>query len=219
MSKNYFAPGEYYHCYSRGTDKRTVFLNKKDYDRFTALLFVCNSRNPIQLSNLWRKSYIDIFKIVREKTLVDIGAYCLMPNHFHILLKEKEVGGISLFMQKLITSYTMYFNKKNNRTGALFGSTYKSEHIDNDRYLKYLFSYIHLNPVKLIDLKWKENGIKNIKKTRGFLKNFWSSSYLDYLGVDRHEAIILNKMAFPEYFNNKKEFETEIFDWLNRVKV
>ena len=214
-----FVEKEYYHCYCRGTEKRKVFLNKKDYQRFIHLLFVCNGKNKIHLSDYGKKSFDEIFEIDRGETLVYIGAYALMPNHFHLLLKEKEGGNISLFMQKFMTAYTMYFNKKYQRTGVLFESKFRAQHANNDNYLKYLFSYIHLNPLKLIDSKWKESGIKNTTKAKEFLQRYEYSSYADYLKEARTQKIILNREKFPEYFPNKKDFEKEIFDWISIVKV
>ncbi|MEK7140271.1 MAG: transposase, partial [Patescibacteria group bacterium] len=109
MSRNFvFSEEEFYHCYGRGTEKRKIFLSKKDYERFLNLLFVCNSTKTIHLSDFKEKSFNEIFLLPRENTLIEIGAYCLMPNHFHFLLKEKQKDGISLFMQKTITAYTMY---------------------------------------------------------------------------------------------------------------
>jgi len=216
MSRNFnFEIKEYYHCYGRGTDKRKVFLSKKDYQRFIALLFVCNSVDTIHLSDHSEKSFDDLFLLERENTLVDIGAYCLMPNHFHLLLREKSENGISLFMQKLITAYTMYFNKKNERSGALFESRFKARHVNIDKYLKYLFSYIHLNPVKLINPEWRKDGIKNINETKKFLEKYDYSSYLDYLKSDRPQYKTLNLNGFPDYFGERKIFEHELWDWLN----
>lgn len=215
-----FSYNQFYHCYCRGTDKRKIFLHQKDYERFIALLYVCNSKEKIHLSDFNnKKKHLDIFSIERDETLVDIGVYCLMPNHFHILIHEKEDNGISLFMQKLMTAYTMYFNKKYNRTGSLFESRFRAEYANQDRYLKYLFSYIHLNPIKLIDKNWKEDGIKNKKEALKFLESYQYSSYNDYMTLERSQKSILNVSAFPEYFADKKEFENEIFDWIEYVKV
>src|SRR6266853_650766 len=113
-----FSLGEYYHVYNRGSDKRRVFLSPRDYDRFVALLYMCNSPEPVHIS-LQGKSLSDLLKIKHKKRLVDIGVYCMMPNHFHLLLRERVENGISQFMHKLATGYTMYFNKKNNRSGSL----------------------------------------------------------------------------------------------------
>jgi putative transposase len=121
-------------------------------------------------------------------------------------------GGVSLFMQKVGTAYSMYFNKKYARTGSLFEGKFKSSHIDNDRYLKYLFSYIHLNPLKIIEPRWKENGIKDKKKIFSFLRSYSYSSYLSY-SADVKEKIV-TKNYFPSYFPNKQSFEKEILDWI-----
>ena len=161
---------------------------------------------------------IDFKKIVKiveiEENLVDIGSYCLMPNHFHILVHERAEGGISKFMQKLSTAYSMYFNTKYERTGVLFEGRFKAQHANTDNYLKYLFAYIHLNPVKLIDSQWKENGIIDRAKAQRYLKTYRFSSYLDYLGKKRPENMILNKDVFPEYFENFSEFRDFIDEWL-----
>ena len=109
----------------------------------------------------------------------------------------------------------MYFNKKHGRTGTLFEGPFKSVHIENDEQAKYLFSYIHLNPIKLIDPKWKENGIKNIKKSLKFWDNYKWRSFADFKGIERPENKILDIEGFPKYFRDKKAFEEEIFEWIN----
>lgn len=207
-----FSIGEYYHIYNRGADKRETFLSENDYRRFITLLYLSNSTEPLNIK-IERKTFEELFEEERNNVLVDIGAYCLMPNHFHILLKEKVENGISKFMQKLNTSYTMYFNKKNDRSGVLFQGVFKAEHANRDEYLEYLFSYIHLNPVKLIEPKWKEDGIKNPSKARSFLDNYRYSSYIEYKGVKRLENKILNKEAFPVYFD-EIDIDKTIRFWL-----
>ena len=184
-----FSIGEFYHVYNRGNNKRTIFATTADYNRFMFLLFIANSKDPVRIDNLihkYRKQGLTLLKsmeeIGRDETLVDIGVYCLMPNHFHLLLHEKDEGGISLFMQKLATGYSMYFNKKHERIGGLFEGTFRAEHADKDNYLKYLFAYIHLNPVKLIEPKWKEVGVTNVARVKKYLKEYKYSSYVDYLG-------------------------------------
>jgi hypothetical protein len=81
-------------------------------------------------------------------------------------------------------------------------------------YAKYLFSYIHLNPIKLFDPKWREYGINDFKKAKDFLKNYRWSSYVDYKSYSRTENRVLNREFFPEYFQNIKDFDSEIFEWL-----
>ncbi|MBA4318432.1 MAG: hypothetical protein C0412_08530 [Flavobacterium sp.] len=211
-----FAPGEYYHIYNRGVDKRDIFMDKHDYERFLLLLNVCNSKLPIDVRRIDQDELCGGFASADDQSdkLVDIGVYCLMPNHFHILFREKNDNGISKFVQKLLTAYTMYFNNKYKRSGSLFQGVFQAKHANRDNYLKYLYSYIHLNPVKLIQSDWKEKGIKDIEKTKEFLKNYEYSSYLDYLGYGEGENKIVNKKAFPEYFESKENFKNNLFDWL-----
>ncbi|MCA9360497.1 transposase, partial [Candidatus Kaiserbacteria bacterium] len=217
LKDNSIAVDEYYHIYNRGTEKRVIYKTKSDYDRFMALLYLCNSTNPVSIKDEYKagKKYDDLFLIDRNKVLVDIGAYVLMPNHFHILIKEVNEGGISQFMKKLSTGYSMYFNKKHDRTGVLFEGRYKAKRADTDEYLKYLFSYIHLNPIKLIEPEWKETGIKNRNEALKHLQEYKYSSYLDYQGVNRVVSNVLSKDSFPQYFLEENSFNDQITHWLD----
>jgi len=206
-----FSLDEYYHIYSRGTDRREIFLNNGDRERFLRLLYLLNTNKSIRFNNYKGLSFS---QITRGNPRTAIGAYCLIPNHFHLLLRETEEGGISAFMGKLLTAYSMYFNKKYKRTGGLFESTFRAQHVDNDNYLKYLFAYIHLNPVKLIEPEWKEKGITNQRAAEEFLKKYRYSSYEDHMGSEREESLILSKEIFPEYFETPHDFKDFITDWL-----
>jgi putative transposase len=158
---------------------------------------------------------------------VSIGAWCLMDNHFHFILKEETDGGISKFMQKLSTGYTMYFNIKYQRTGSLFGSRFKSKHIDNDNYLRHLFAYVHLNPLDINFSGWKEEIKTNqytkekSKEWRDFLENYKYSSFYEYSKLDsennkqqRPEFSILTPKAFPCYFSENLSFDDFINDYI-----
>lgn len=215
-AKNFFAPEEYYHVYNRGTEKRKIFLTNKDYLRFISLLYLCNTPEPIHRSDYLHASLAELLAIKRGQTLVDIGAYCLMPNHFHILLHEHTDNGISIFMQKLTTAYTMYFNKKYDRNGVLFQGKFKAEHITQDNHLKYLFAYINLNPLGIVNDKWKEHVLENKKEAGEHLKSYRYSSYLDYYNKETRniEGKILNKTVFPEYFRKPKDYRDYIKDIL-----
>lgn len=210
------APEEYYHLYNRGVDKRKIFLDKVDQERFMTLLYLCNSGIPLHRSDLVKNSKQKIFTVEKETTLVDIGAYCLMPNHFHLIIREQSEGGISLFMQKLSTAYVMYFNKRHARSGALFEGRFKAKHVAQDEYLKYLFAYVHLNPIGIIEDEWKEHHIQNKKKAEEFLAAYQYSSYLDYAksANERPEQSIINKLAFPEYFEKATDFKDYVKDWM-----
>jgi putative transposase len=204
---------EYYHIYNRGNSKQKIFHDNEDYSRFVSLLYACNSINNFRAGTLAKGE--SLYDFEREKRIVSVGTYCLMPNHFHILVTQIEENGISKFLQKVCTAYSMYYNKKYKRVGGLFEGKFKSEHANNDQYLKYLFSYIHLNPIKLIQKNWKEVGIKNKKEALEYLQNYKYSSYLDYLDIKRIQNSILDIKDFPEYFLDKKSFQKEIFEWLN----
>lgn len=207
-----FSLEQYYHIYNRGVEKRTIFLDEADHERFVRLLYSANSDTSIYLSDHQGEG---LSKILRGKQLVAIGGWCLMPNHFHILIKEVTENGISIFMQKLLTGYSTYFNRKYYRKGILFESKFKAKHLDTDTYLKYQYTYIHLNPIGIIDKGWKKKEITDKDKARKFLKEYKYSSYKDYMGEVREENTILNKEEFPEYFITSTDFEAMIDEWIN----
>lgn len=210
-----FSTGEFYHLYNRGVDKRTIFKDDYDHARFLKLLYLCNSNKNFVFRDLPTGP---IFSQSRGRSLVDIGAYCLMPNHLHLLVYEKEEAGISSFMHKLMTAYSLFYNKKYSRTGRLFEGTFKAKHLDTDSYLEYIFAYIHLNPVDLIQSGWKEKGIKNLKTAKDHLDDYKYSSYPDYTGKERPERVILNKQSFPDYFAGEHDFENFTENWLKLSK-
>ncbi|MEK7461687.1 MAG: transposase [Patescibacteria group bacterium] len=188
-----FGTGEWYHCYCRGVDKRKVFLESKDYERFILSMHAGNGPLAVHLSNILRnKKFNEILTtLFQNEHLVDIGAFCLMPNHFHLLLKEVEEGGISLFMQKVLTGYTMYFNEKYERKGALFANTYNSRHIFDDRYFKKVIAYIHLNPVELDEINWKV-GSGDIRKIEKRLRNYKYSSLSAFTDIENPSNSIIS---------------------------
>ena len=169
-----FAENEYYHIYSRGVEKRKIFLNTKDHDRFVALLYIMNQPDSFRMDNFLRENKNNLPKIFKEsksKTLVSILGYCLMPNHFHLILYEHTEGGISKFMGKLLTAYSMYFNTKyKSEAVLLLIRPFRSEHIMSEAQYVYIFSYVHLNPLSIINKTWKEEGIKKYKGSRKISK-------------------------------------------------
>lgn len=197
-----FATGEYYHLYNRGNSKQIIFHDDQDHYYFINLLLVLNNSKQF-------KSRYSPQSDVEEK-LVSIGSYCLMPNHFHVLIRQEKDGGISLFMQKLLTGYAMYYNKKYKHTGGLFEGRFKSKYAGEDRYMKYLFSYIHLNPLKIIDKDWKTAKLHD--KHFSFLLQYPYSSFHEYL---KEEYSVVSKESFPDYFPTKKSFLKEVTSWLS----
>lgn len=133
-----FAENEYYHVYNRGVEKRVIFLDDQDYIVFLGLL----KKYLIGIQT----SKADRHRVLRIDDKVQLVAYCLMPNHFHLLLHQTDREGVSKLMRKLSTGYAMYFNNRYNRVGALFQGKYKASRINADAYLQHITRYIHLNP-------------------------------------------------------------------------
>jgi len=220
-------PGEFYHVFNRGNNKQEIFVDDKDREHFIKLLYICNSTSKINFREDIVKKRINAWDFERGGQLVAIGAWVLMPNHFHLFITPLEMpnlrglantteaeNNVALFMSRVCNAYSKYFNAKYKRTGSLFNGRFKSVHINNEIQAKYLFSYIHLNPIKLIQKDWKEKGISNKKKALEFLGNYKWSSYLDYLGEKRSENKIMDRSKFLDYFPTKKLFTKEIFDWI-----
>jgi len=200
MRRVQFADGEYYHVYNRGVEKRDVFGARADYERFLFGLYALNDRRPFLNSQYHYRGLTSIERLagrVRERgaaekriALVDLVCFCLMPNHFHLLLRQRGDDGVSLFMQKLGTAYTMYFNEKYERSGGLFQGTYKAIHVPHDRYFLPLSRYIHLNPLDVFEPRWRERGVRGSKKTHDFLFEYPWSSYADYVNRPRYPLLL-----------------------------
>lgn len=139
--------GEYYHIYNRGSDKRDIYIQPRDYNRFQKTIYYYQFLGPKLSFSKFAKSELNSFKPDSEKKLVEIICYCLMPNHFHFLVKQVKTNGISFFLSQLSNSYTKYFNTKYERVGALLQGTFKSVLIETDEQLIHVSRYIHLNPV------------------------------------------------------------------------
>ena len=206
-----FAEQEYYHIYNRGVDKRTIYTTPSEYRRFLDLLYAANGTHDVDMRHI-AQNFRSVYDWDRGDEIVAIGAFCLMPNHFHILLTPLKEGGVAKYMSKLSTSYAMYFNRRHERTGALFEGKFKAKHADTDEYLKYLYAYIHLNPVKLIQSDWKENGIRDVKKAYEYSARYPYSSLSYYL--NENEERIVSPNYFPEYFSTAADHTEELLSWL-----
>ena len=190
-----FVAGELYHVYNRGIEKRTIFREQPDSIRFQNLLYLCNSRKRL-VYKLIQGAPLDY---ERGEPLVEILGYALMPNHLHIIAKESQNGGVSTFMGKVSTAYTMYFNTKYERTGGLMCRPFRAKHILDDDYLRWLFSYVHLNPVDLCVNGWKQQRDVDVELVSNFLRGFPFSSYVDYFdsGTVRPAGKILSRGSMP----------------------
>ena len=135
--------GQTYHVYNRGVDKREIFLDKFDYIRFYQSLDLFNSCEAVTNFRL-AKFHADQIPRVTNR-LVDIKAYALLPNHFHLLVTQVSENGISEFMRRVSSGYTSYFNEKNGRSGSLFQGVFKRVYMETDAQYQYTFAYVNEN--------------------------------------------------------------------------
>jgi putative transposase len=200
--------GEVYHVFNRGAHKQKIFLEERDYRRFQLNLHVANHTEPIVIREILEsQKYKEPFSGFRsDKSLVDILAYSLMPNHFHLILRQKTDGGISRFMRKTGVGYSMYYNVKYSHSGVLFQGRFQSRHIDNEAYFRWIFSYVHLNPIDLLIPSWEKARIAP-EKIKGFINTYVHSSFLDLSGETRPEGAILSTEDLPDFLKNQNDLE------------
>jgi putative transposase len=179
-----YVPDSYYHLYNRGWNLTEIFLDDEDYRFFEHLL--ARHLSPEIAKDRKGREYAHHYE------LVHLNAYCLMPNHFHLLVYQTNEEGIKKLASSLLTAYTMYFNKKYKRRGPLFENTYKAVRIENDVQLMHITRYIHLNHRKY--------------------RTWESSSYSDYLNAPREWVdsnpileLFASKSAYEEFVNDYEE--------------
>ena len=216
--------GEIYHVIFRGIDGKVFFDDNKDYYRMIHDIFEFNDKKDTI------STYRTINKIEKNNTkereprdfLVKVHAFCLMPNHVHLILEQIKDDGISRYMHKLCGGYSRFFNFKYKRKGHLFQDRFKSVHVNSDEQFNFLFVYVHTNPIAIICPNWKEKGIEGKEsKIIDFIENYKWSSYRDYLKSDNFPSLtqreyfldINTKEKWREFVNNWIEYKKEIFDF------
>jgi len=189
------APGEYYHIYNRGMQKQPIFVTDGDRLRFLFLILSFQSKKTIPnvsrtMKQLVQSRALNIPKEFMENIIknrsVELVSFCLMPNHFHLQLKELEEGGITNYMHRVLTAYTNYFNIKYKKSGHLFQGPYKSVWTVDDLQLIHTSAYIHKNPSELVG--WKEN-----------YEQYPWSSLLDYLQGNRFGGLLVRDVILDRY--------------------
>lgn len=199
---------EIYHVLNRGISSQPIFLTKRDYNRaLQTILYYQNQQRPLKYSRFLslsnKQRSLILGKLKRERLfLVEIIAFCLMPNHFHLLLKQVVDGGISKFIGNLTNSYTRYFNTKHKREGALFKGKFKAVRIESDEQLLHVSRYIHLNPYSSYVIKTLEE-----------LKNYPYSSLPEYL--QKSPNGFCQKEIILEQFKNINSYKNFVFDQAN----
>jgi hypothetical protein len=173
--------GNYYHIYNRGNNKQLIFLESEDYLVFLNRLKLALGISKIGLSGKQSRVRVTPF----PESSFEILCYCLMPNHYHFLIKQLSNFGIDELMARVCTSYVKYFNKKYGAIGNLFQDRFKAKLVDSDSYIKYLSAYIHNNPEDA--------------------DNYDYSSYKDYLG-SRKGTICKKDFILSMFGNSNLEY-------------
>ncbi|MDP3004385.1 MAG: transposase [Candidatus Azambacteria bacterium] len=201
-----------YHIYNRGVEKRILFMDDQDYLRFVDDLIIFNdvkfTINPKRrIRDIRNNDY-------KRKPLVDILTFCLMPNHYHLLLRQRVDGGITEFMRKLGDGYVKYFNLKHQRVGPLFQGKFKSVLIDDESQFIYIPFYIHLNPLDLYCSDWQSKGVDKPKKAIEFLNNFKWSSHSDYIGKSDF-SLVLQRDFLKEYLGGTPKYVKDFSNFIS----
>lgn len=200
-----FANDQFYHVFNRGVEKRTTFIDRRDYSRFVDSLNYYRARDQHVRFSFRGRIVTDNKNIFSGPLFAEVISYCLMPNHFHLLLKQINDNGITMFLSKLSNSYTKYFNTRYKRVGPLFQGSFKAVRIESDEQLLHVSRYIHLNP--LIDYLIKD------------LRNYIYSSYLEYLGVKKgfcHKNYIMDNFSSIEVY---EKFVLDQEDYGRSIKL
>jgi len=223
MKNPSFVTGAIYHIFNRGIDKRLIFLDDKDHLRFIHDLFEFNDLNPaLNVAYFYSKStksmevslpYISQMSEPRE-LLVDLLAFSLMPNHYHLMVRQKRDGGITEFMRKLGTGYTNFFNQKYERAGALFQGCFKAIIVKRESHFMHLPYYIHSNSLDLRFPEWRSGQIKDLDKAIKFLKNYRWSSFPDYIGKNNFPSLTQREFLL-EFFGGPERYLADTIKWLN----
>ena len=198
MRKVSIVEGEYYHVYNRGNNKRDIFLKEEDWARFLFLILFFQSSIPVHhvgkfVSRFVKHRVFDISKKQKEKLIanrfVELNNFALMPNHFHLTVRNLTSDGLSKYMQRVLNAYTKYFNAKYGISGHLFQGPFQVVAIKDDRQLLHLSAYIHKNPCELKRWRKKEHIYP------------WSS-YQDYLEPNRWDGLLAPEIILGQFENS-----------------
>ena len=189
-----FANGEFYHVYNRGLEKKDIFTKNRDYSLFIDTFFYYQIQNPKPRFSNYRHS--KLFPVDSSKKIVDIVCFCLMPNHFHLLIKQLKDGGITEFMRRFILSFIKYRNLKYKHQGPLLNGPFRAVRMESDEQLVHVSRYIHLNP--LVSLLVKDLNLYS-----------WSS-YKTYIDLENNPAIAKDEIL--SFFKSPKEYQKFVLD-------
>ncbi|OGZ58017.1 MAG: hypothetical protein A3F94_00580 [Candidatus Spechtbacteria bacterium RIFCSPLOWO2_12_FULL_38_22] len=219
--------GEVYHVFNRGVDKREIFLKNQDYLRFILALYILNdaeNRYDIWTSlNFKKEATLSLLKstigtpgvpiVDTRLRFVELLAFTLMPNHYHLIIRVVADNGLSKFMHKFGIGYSKYFNQQNKRSGFLFEGPYKAVKVKTDDQLLILFNYVHTNPVELVEQGWKTTGVQNEARALKQQNMYPWTSYHDYIGNLKF-PIVTDRDFYLELLNNSEGCRSSVEDWI-----
>lgn len=212
MKKRVNLGSKFHHLYNQGVDKRMVFSTQGDFERFKACLYLLNDEESPRVANFFGGNRQEnIYTSGRGNQLVGIGAYSIMPTHFHLVVTPLVENGIAKFMQKLMTAYTMYFNERTFRSGSLFQGTYRSHRVESDEHLKYLYSYIHFNSAAYFHDDWKEGSEADFRILEKNIATYPYSSAREFFSS---QFIVTSPLHFPRYLIRAKDIESHLRYWM-----
>lgn len=210
---------ELYHVLNRGIDGRKLFLDSQDYARFVHELYEFNDKRPADnLHRLFDPGMKDLrgLSFLRERErLVEIHGWCLMEDHYHLLISEIVENGLIKFMTKVNVGYSKYYNERYKRHGHLFQGKTKKVLIGNEAHFLYILHYVHLNPLDYLigATEWRERSksvIKNAKEALSYLSTYRWSSYPDYCDKKNFPSILTKDL-----FESKSgDYEKTIREYL-----
>jgi putative transposase len=224
IKKPLFVNDYIYHVFNKGIEGRDIFLDDEDRLRFIHNLFEFNDSEtaskflPSKIKRSSETQYLTFKERKPRKLIVEILAFCLMPNHFHLLLKQKEDNGIVKFMHKLGTGYTNYFNLKYQRTGHLFQGRFKAVLVESQSHFIHLPYYIHCNPLDLKFPEWRKREIENWEEALNFLENYRWSSYLDYIGKKNFPSVT-QRDFLNNFFEGPENYKQSMINWLKEMDL
>jgi putative transposase len=237
-----FETGEIYHIFNRGVEKRDIYSEESDYYRFVYSLYECNDENAFNMRDRIDQrikrnknksdkgaTFVTFEERKERELLVEVLGFTLMPNHYHLIVRQIAENGISLFMKKMGNTYVPYFNKKYNREGmgSIFQGRFKAVHVETDEQFIYLVWYVFTNSLDLLKKDWRKEGIKDAQKAIKHLNSYKWSSYLDCVGIKNFPSVTSRDFLMDNFdgqsgikdFIEERIFEEEkIKDGLAKIK-
>lgn len=214
-----FAEGEYYHIYLRGVDKRDIFHSENDYNSFAESLYLFNDSNYSHKNDPFDK----ITKItghhlfgMDRNPFVSLISWTLMPNHYHLFLRQEQKNGISRFLHKANKAYSLNYNHKYQRNGTLFEGPFHAKHISNEAYLYHIALYVHLNILDLTPHLWRNGEVTDWNSAFEFMDRYEWSSHRLYVGCDQSLPIVNEDLA-KSLFVSSNEYRDSLKFWSSRM--